>query len=88
MSYLQKREKNDHLTPMFKQKKRDARIMEIPVSSFINSSWEKLSDEEFMTMVNKFDESELACPLFSELQSTEYTKIGKKCIKFISYGQL
>ena len=73
---------------MFKQKKRDARIMEIPVSSFISSSWEKLPDEEFMKIVNKFDESELTCPSFSELQSTEYTKVGKKCIKFISYGQL
>lgn len=52
--------------------------MEIPVSSFISSSWEKLSDEEFMKIVNKFDESELTCPSFSELQSTEYTKVGKK----------
>ena len=32
--------------------------MEIPVSSFISSSWEKLSDEEFMKMVNKLDEYE------------------------------
>ena len=51
--------------------------MEIPVSSFISSSWEKLTDEEFMKIVNKFDESELMCPSFSELQSTEYTKVGK-----------
>ena len=32
--------------------------MEIQVSSFISSSWEKLSDEEFMKMVNKLDEYE------------------------------
>ena len=36
----------------------------------------------------QLDESELASPPFSELQSTECTKVGKKCIKFMSYGQL
>ena len=62
--------------------------MEIPVSSFIDNSWKNLSDEEFMKVVEQLDESELASPPFSELQSTECTKVGKKCIKFMSYGQL
>lgn len=62
--------------------------MEIPVSSFIDNSWKNLSDEEFMKVVEQLDESELTCPPFSELQSTEYTKVGKKCIKFMSTGQL
>ena len=88
ISYLQKREKNDHLTPTFKQKKKDARTMEIPVSSFIVNFWENLSDEEFMKVIEQLDESELSSPPFSELQSTECTKVGKKCIKFMSYGQL
>ena len=62
--------------------------MEIPVSSFIANSLENLSDEEFMKVIEQLDESELLSPPFSELQSTEYTKVGKKCIKFMSYGQL
>lgn len=62
--------------------------MEIPVSSFIANSLKNLSDEEFMKVIEQLDESELSSPSFSELQSTEYTKVGKKCIKFMSYGQL
>ena len=62
--------------------------MEIPVSSFIDNSWKNLSDEEFMKVIEQLDESELASPPFSKLQSTECTKVGKKCIKFMSYGQL
>lgn len=54
----------------------------------IDNAWKNLSDEEFMKVVEQLDESELASPPFSELQNTECTKVGKKCIKFMSYGQL
>ena len=64
------------------------RTMEILVSSFIDNSQENLSDEEFMKIIEQLDESELSSPPFSELQSSECTKVGKKCIKFMSYGQL
>ena len=36
----------------------------------------------------QIDESKLSSPPFSELEITEFTKVGKKCIKFMSYGQL
>ena len=62
--------------------------MEIPVSSFIDNSWENLPDEEFMKAIEQLDEFELSSHPFSELQSSECTKVRKKCIKFMSYGQL
>lgn len=48
---------NDHLTPMFKQKKKEARKMGIPVSTFMSPSWAELSDEDFMKFIEKIDES-------------------------------
>lgn len=63
-------------------------MVEIPVSSFIDPQWDDLSDEEFMDVVMQIDESTLTSKPFSELESTENTKIGKKCVKFISYGLL
>ena len=62
--------------------------MEIPVSRFIDNSWENLSDEEFIKVIEQLDESELSSPPFSKLQSSECTKVGNRCIKFMSYGQL
>ena len=51
--------------------------MEIPVSSFISSSWEKLTDEEFMKIVNKFDEYE---PYIKskEFKKTKYEFYSRK----------
>ena len=46
---------------------------------------DEVDDYDFF---EQLDESELSSPSFSELQSTECTKVGKKCIKFMSYGQL
>ena len=88
IEYLQKREKDDHLTLLFKQKKKEAREMGIPVSSFMDDSWKELSDEEFMKKIEQVDESTLLAPPLSALKSTEYTKIGKKSIRFMSYGDL
>ena len=61
--------------------------MEIPVSSFVSDDWTNMTDEEFMDAVKRFDETEASIPRES-LKSTDTVKIGKKCIKFMSTGQL
>ena len=88
ISYIQNREKDDHLTATFKQKKKEARAMEIPVSSYMDNSWRDLPDEEFMKMIEQVDESKLVSLPLSSLKSSDYTKIGKHSVKFMSYGQL
>lgn len=67
--------------------KRKARKMEIPVSSFVNADWTNMTDEEFMNAVKRFDETEASIP-WESLKSTDTVKVGKKCIKFMSTGQL
>lgn len=62
--------------------------MEIPVSSFMKDSWKELSDDELMKVIEQIDESSIVFPPLSSLKSTECTKIGKKCIKFMSYGEI
>ena len=45
-------------------------------------------DEKFMKKIEQVDESTLLAPPLSALKSTEYTKIGKKSIRFMLYGDL
>ena len=87
LSYIKKKEFKDHKTPTFINMKRKARKMEIPVSSFVSDDWTNMTDEEFMNAVKRFDETEASIP-WESLKSTDTVKIGKKCIKFMSTGQL
>ena len=61
---------------------------EIPVSTQMSPSWAELSDEDFMKLIEKIDESAVQSPPFSALKSTKYMKIGENGVKFISYGRL
>lgn len=61
---------------------------EIPVSTQMSLSWAELSDEDFMKLIEKIDESAVQSSPFSILKSTKYTKIGENGVKFISYGRL
>lgn len=67
--------------------KRKARKMEIPVLSFVSVDWTNMTDEEFMNAIKRFDETKASIP-WESLKSTDTVKVGKKCIKFMSSGQL
>ena len=71
-----------------KQQTLVSRLVKVFREDLVKNQHVNLSDEEFMKVIEQLDESELSSPPFSELQSTECTKVGKKCIKFMSYGQL
>lgn len=87
ISYIKKRTFKDHQTSVFIQMKKKARAMGIPVSSYVSDDWTNMSDEEFMQAVEQFDEAEVGIP-WKDLKSTDTVKVGKKCIKFMSYGDL